>query len=895
MKRELDPSENLKLFDKLRMEAIGRTNEAIICVKELMEDDDFEAYGKKNLEKLEYSRHILQNNTLPLSLMASFQQGKSTTTSAMADGHEITPCGRGGGGIRTSSIPVTIYNDANSTEVVVNPYTKMVLTQHIIACCTAHLDNADPTAYDLDSKKNRRLLQAAVESEIKNYRDAADYDPDQLSVLRSAVLILAYYGSGAYQKLVSDGFKTILDIQPFIAFPSDLESRWEKLRDYGFDIVNQTDDHGNALFDELSSLYVFVDNIVVPVHSEFMGETGTAIIDAPGTMASSEDTERALKAAESAAVVLFLLTGERQLSKVDRDMLCNLKEAGMANKVVFIVNFFKNPDIIKDNIEQTILVQIREAGYTAEHHTKLLYYNAYLAQRAAQGQLILEDRMDPLTADSILIDAKKRFKREIEFTSVEEAWLKTTIKTLRAIDADDAADELSDLGLCKQTIETISRESRWREMITCLREHVMNNRVSGVLKDLGVKPVFDGLKSIEDALEAREKAANDTEEKVKREYEEAKRLLEQFSDEVSDVVSLNLSQSTDKAFAESYYDDVVLGSIDEAAEMAAPEVFEKTGIIGNVKDIADKTKRLLERAANCVSEFFSGRRPVYEHEPNGLKEQCNAVISRCYRKQMMLKGHAWSQNLEGSYEYKDYIEKKVRHIQKSFRRTWEDLGLDQNELLSNIAPLPGDLSGLISKDAANLGVRDIISDTSAAVQLGIGALFKGVGMGFGTLVGGTWVYYFVLPVDFIIPGFAEIITLAAVIVAAAVYAVAAGKKAKKVESISEEISTGLSKTVSHKKKEIIDNIMKGDMNAVPPAPGISYIRLFYQSLFDGIVERQRADLDKTYQAKMEDLKKSSADRMRIAGKANRWRTEQIGPIREKLSDILDEIDDIWGE
>lgn len=89
--------------------------------------------------------------------------------------------------------------------------------------------------------------------------------------------------------------------------------------------------------------------------------------------------------------------------------------------------------------------------------------------------------------------------------------------------------------------------------------------------------------------------------------------------------------------------------------------------------------------------------------------------------------------------------------------------------------------------------------------------------------------------------------------------------------------------------------MKGDMNAVPPAQGISYIRLFYQTLFEGIVERQRTDLDKTYQEKMQDLKKSSADRMRIAGKANRWRTEQIGPIREKLSDMLDEIDDIWGE
>lgn len=890
MNRKLDPSENLALFDKLRMEAIDSTNEAIACVKELMEDDDFAAYGKKNLEKLEYSRHILQDNTLPLSLMASFQQGKSTTTSAMADGHEITPCGKGGGGIRTSSIPVTIYNDANSTEVVVNPYTKTVLTQHILACCSSYLDNTDAMAYDLDSKKSRKLLQDAVESEIKNYHDTSDYGADKLSVLRSAVLILTYYGSKSYQKLMRGDFKSILDIQPFIAFPSDLETRWAKLRDYGFDIVNQIDEKGNALFDELSSLYVFVDNIVVPVHSEFMGETGTAIIDAPGTMASNEDTERALKAAQSAAVVLFLLTGERQLSNVDLEMLRTLKNAGMADKVVFIVNFFRNPDVIKDDIENVLLDQIKEAGYTSEHHKKLLYYNAYLAQRAAQGQLFLENRMDSLTADSIVNDAKKR---RTKFTTVEDAWVKTTLKVLRAVDAEDTADELSDLGLCEQTVESISHESKWREMITSLREHVMNNRVAGVLKDLGVQPVHDGLQFIEDALTAREKAASDTENEVKKEYEEAKGLLEKFSEEVDDVVSLHLVQSTDKAFAESYYDDVVLGSIDGTAEMAATEVFKKTGILGNVKNIADKAKRFGERMTNNISEFFSGHRPVYEHEPNGLKEQCNAVISHYYKKQMIEKGHAWSQNLENSIEYTDYIRNKVRYIQRTLGKTWEDLKLDQNELLSNITPFPEDLSGLMSKDAANIDVRNIISNTSAAAQLGISALFKGVG--FGTLVGGTWIYYFVLPIDFIIPGFAEIITLAAVIVAAAVYAVAAGKKAKKVESISEEIKAGLSKTVSSKKSEIIDNIIKGDMKAKPPAPGVSSIRLFYTSLFEGIVEQQRAELDKVYQEKLKDLEKSSAERARIADKAKRWRTEQIEPIRKKLSDMLDEINNIWGD
>ena len=892
MSKELTPSENLVLFDKMRNKAIESTNNAISCVKEMMEDEDFASYGQKNLEKLEYSKHILQDNTLPLSLMASFQQGKSTTTSAMADGHEITPCGKGGGGIRTSSIPVTIYNDENSTEVVVNPYSKLSLVQHILDCCVAHLENMDVDSYDLDDPESKEILREAVEEEIKNYRESSSYDADKLTTLRSAVLILSYYGGEEYQKLIRGEFKSISDIQPFIAFPSDLETRWEKLREYGFDIIKLKNEKGESLFDEVSSLYVFVDNIVVPIHSEFMGETGTAIIDAPGTMASNEDTERALKAASSAAVVLFLLSGNTQLSQTDLEMLRTLKNAGMADKVVFIVNFFKNPEIIRESIEKTILVQIKEAGYTSEHHKKLLYYNAYLAQRAAQGQLLLDNCMDPLTANSIIEDAEKRHTK---FNgTLKDAWLKTTLKGLRSIDADDAADELADMGLCTQTIESIAKESKWREMITCLREHVMNNRVSGVLKDLGVQPVYDSLKSIENALAEREKKANSTVEKIKEEYEKAKNLLEKFSEEVGEVVSENLSQSADIALAQSYYDDVVLDAIKDTAEMAAPEIFEQTGVMGNLKDIADKARTFGEKAINYLSEFFAGKSLVYEHEPNGLKEKCNEIVTHYYKRQMIEKAHAWSNNLEESIAYTDGIKNKVRHIKKTLLKTWEDLGFAENELLSSITPFPEEISGQISKDAANVDVRDIIFNTTAAAEVGISAMFASIGIGFGTLVGGTWVYYFVLPVDFIIPGFAEIIMLASVLVATLVYKIAAGKKEKKIESIKEEISTGLSKTVTTKKREIIKNIINGDMLVKPPLPGVSYIRQFYTVLFEGIVERQRRELDDIYKEKLKEFEKTSEERERIAKKANKWRTDRIEPIRQKLSNMLNEIASIWG-
>lgn len=888
MCKQITAAENLQLFDKMRIAAIESTNDAIMCVKEMIEDPDFSTSGKKTLEKLEYSKHILEDNTLPISLMASFQQGKSTTTAAMADGRVITPCGQG---IRTSSIPVTIYNSKFSTELTINPYSKQVLTQHVIDSCSSYLDNTSTDAYDLDEETSRSLLESAVKQEIESYRNASNYDPEKMSLLRSAILILSFYNCDEYKNLLNGHYKTISDIQPFIAFPADLESRWEHLKEYGFDIVKQCDSDGKPLFDAKSSLYVFVDNIVVPVHSEFMGETGTAIIDAPGTMASNEDTERALNAAASAAVVLFLVTGNTQLSSVDIEMLRTLKNAGMAEKVVFIVNFFKNPDVIKDNIEKTIISQIQSVGYTSEHHKKLLYYNAFLAQRAAQGQLFLDHNMDPLTANSIVADANSRKTR---FTTVEDAWLKTTRKVLRAIDADDTADKLSELGLCQETVELIAIESKWKEMIISLREHVMNNRVSGVLKDLGVQPVNDGLEAIEEALKAKEKATEITLEKIKKEYEEAKRLLEMFSDEVEDVVSVNLNQSIDKVFAESYYDEVILGAIYDTAKGAAPEVFAQTGIIGNIRDIADKAKRLGEKAINAVADFLVGEKPIFEHDPNGLREQCNAIISRHYRRVILEKGHAWSQGLESSAEYADNIKTKVKHIQKSLKRTWNNLALGENALLSEISPFQDNFSGEISKDAASIDVRDIISNTTAAAQIGISALFKGVGIGFGTLVGGTWIYYFVLPADFIIPGFAEVITLASVIVAALVYAIAAGKKAKKIESIEEEIIAGLTKTVSIQKKRIIENTINGDMNNKPPIPGVSCIRLFYVTLFEGIVEKQRKELDDAYKEKLKVFEKSSEEKERIAEKAKKWRTERVEPIRKKLSEMLNQIDSIWG-
>lgn len=928
MAEKLDQEKNLILFDEIRVLGIKGTDAAIAIVETLEQDEDFRIIAERNLHKLRYSRTILQDNTLPMALMASFQTGKSTTTSAMADGHEITPCGKGGGGIRTSSIPVTIYNNGITPDIVVNLYPNRVLVQHILSCCADLLEKRDPADYDLNRLEDRQTLMGAVTQEVEIYKSTKDYDPERMGALRVAILILSYFNSPGHQRLMNNEFTTIRDIQPFLAFPDDLETRWALLRERGMDIVNAKDSKGRLLFDEISSLYVFIDNIVIPVHSEFMGETGSAIIDPPGTMASNEDTERALNAAQSAAVVLFLLSGNQQLSTSDLQMLRTLKTAGLSDKVVFAVNFSVNPDIIRDNIEPTLLAQIMDAGYTAPHHQRFLYYNAFLAQRAAQGQLLLTEKMDSLTEKSIRMDACKRHicngssaemctlpvrvdKVRIDkdhyeektcdhkCISLETAWQKTTIKVLRAIDEEEVADELINQGLCEATVRLIDQASHWREMITKLREHVMNNRAAGVLRDLGVSPVASALMDIENALETREKSLNETVDELERQYKEAETLFHQFSEEVEGIISVHLNESSDEALANDYYKKVVLAAIDDAAANAAPKVFgETTSFTGNVQGVWNKAKRKVQKGINAVSDWVADTDLVTVSRQDDVETRCSAIVNSCFRRAAVEKGTAWSADLEHSSVYTNQIKNKVRYIQNSLRSVWKNLDLDQNALLAEISPAGENvkLSGWIGEDTSKLlgNFQNIKEIGTGREGLDFGALLQAMGVGVGAFVGGAYIYLFVLPLDFIIPGFGDLMLLASVGIAALIYRFSSSQREKRIEVIRQKIKENLRNALSEKMDEIERNIIEGDNNTCPPSPGVSVFRKFYVKAFNTILSEQEKELKDAYEERRKALEKTEEERKMLAEKAKNWREKKIRPIREKLDEILAKINQIWG-
>ncbi len=917
--------EELASFEKLRQESLDVMQETQAQLKDLDQTQELAGIGSKATPIIEQAFKILQENIMPASLFASSQDGKSTTTATMADGHEIIPCGKAGGGIRTSAVPVTIYHDEYASQVRVNVYPKEIITMRILEGVKDSLNNPE-RIYDIDNPSDQKILMEALEGELKQYQRApTEYNQDhKFDRLKNAMYSLKYYNSPEYNALINGEYSTLKGIQPFLAFYKDQEERWAGLRKYGLDIFNKKGRDGKPLFEALQCLHVFIDNIVIPVHSEFMSLTRTAIIDAPGTLVNSFDTKRAIDAARNAAVVLFLMRGDRQLKEEDLNMLRTLRNAGMASKVCFAVNFRKNPLIIRNNIEKTILSQLESEGYTAEHQRKFLYYNAFLALRSAQGTLILNGELDDLTSGAILEDSAKRFMtlkkvkeasvaklrnakkfaeeandpdktdKEIEECSeksrmcleeyiadlkenylhdtevIKDAWQKTTLKVLRSIDADACADLLTEKGLCAETTEAILAVSKWPDMIKKLREHVMTKRTAGILRDLGAQPVFKAIEEVESALSQREQAIVGDEEAAKKSYEEASRLLEKFNKGAEEILEDKFTSSIDKAIANDYYDEVILEAIDEAAEQASPEVFDSTGFVGNVKNIWHK--------------IVGG---------DSLKTICERIIRNKYEAVMYELGNRWSLELEESEIYKEQIRKNVRNTEREMAALWEKLGLDKNDLLRNVKPIISNLSGFISRDISRSDIQVAIN-TALSMSYDIGDAVKSLLAGFAVFVGMGWVYFVLLPADFIIPGFAEIVIFVASAVAGLVYTLSRTMRDKRIKRLSDEIATGLRASITKNKRQIIAKLIEGKMDTTPPQPGISVIRNFYITVFNIMLNSQKDALKAEYEKRLSILRMSTDLREKIAEKAKDWRENHIAPLREKLGKILDKITAIWG-
>ena len=739
----------------------------------------------------------------------------------------------------------------------------------------------------MSNAEDRAVLKRAVELEIEIYKyDTLRYPVSRLAILREAILILAFYGSDAHKKLLAGELSTIAGMQPFLKV-ENWEQKWTNLAEAGFDLVYRENEDATLNFSAEESLHVFVESIRVPVKSEFMSKTETAVTDAPGTMANLRDTMRALKSASEAAIILFVLNANNAFMEEDIKQLRTLREAGMADKVVFALNFKTPPQAIRNNIQPAIIAVLRQEGYTAPHHENLLYYNAYLAMHAFQGEKILQGTLDDLSAQGILKDAEIF---EFDHDTVEDAWKNTTTQALMQIGSTKSAMKISTMHLtpdgevlqeqrrmqCHDILQEIRAISRWDEMIFSLRSHIFKNRTAGVLLDLGARPVIKALESIEQTLKQREDMSERSSEIIEARHNEAKRILDEFSAEADTVLRKEFSDDIDRALAQDYFNEVLLGAVDDAAKSAAPQIFNATGIFENIGNAVGGV-------CTKIGNFFRAKNKKKHHVT--LEEQCNNIVSVSYKESVATKSTNWSKNLEiynRTYEY--HVRQTVQRVQRDLRSIWERLKLKNNNLLDNIDPVPESLTGSLQTDVRSHYLRVSNIDTTAGAKSEAWSAFRYTIAGFSTLG-------ILMPVIIAIPGFGWIFAIGASVVASIVNGIF-NNDDEKIAAIKDKIASSLRSNFTAKSSEIQKTIVDGDSHK--KSPGIKAIRGFYVELFKNKIADQKIALDAEYNHMLAELALSTEERERIKLKAEKIRTDKITPLREDVAKIEQEIADIWG-
>ena len=877
-----------KQFDEYRDKLIRLTEEADRCVTELAEDVDFKNYFGNSPAEIRHSLSVLKENIFPVALFAKMQSGKSTTTAALADGREITPCGKGGGGLRTSTVSVTIYNDDNvqevkvngvrTTPVKINLYSNQELVKCILDAAGGILKDKDPNSYNPDNPKDMAFLKQCIEFEIEVYkgmkkhcrRDQQSYSSDKLAALREAILILAFYGSDAHKNLLAGKFSTIAGMQSFLK-AGEWESKWERLAEDGFDKTVKN-------FTAEESLHVFIESVKVPVKSDFMRKTATSVTDAPGTMANFRDTERALKAARESAIILFVLNGDKQFTQEEENQLIKLNNSGMSDKIIFAVNFMdRTPKQLKTvGIERSIVSVLREKGFTAPHHQNFLYYNAYLALHVFQGEMIVDGTFDPISKQALLEDAEQM---DVPHRSVEEAWKYTTASALNRLNNSDLADEvkratLTDKENFKKLLQRILAFSRWNEMILSLRAHILQNRASSILLNLGAAPVVMALESIEQALQSREETGKKELDAIEAQYAEAKRILDEFSESAQEVLSREFTDSIDKALADYCYEEVVLRSADDAAAEAAPEIYELTSLTSNAKSA-------FNWALTSIGNIFRDKNHQKVHVD--IKQRCINIFSNYYKEAVTIRGTAWSETLEQSDVYIRYVQRTVKNVQSDLQQIWKKSQLQNNELLDNITPVPSHLTGSIRRDVELSGSIIENLDPAMAAKFEILSMMKYMFLG-------TAVSFIV----FSIPIIGQILA----VVAYLYYLVESdAEKQQRIYEFEDKLAYDVRGKLDKQRNKIQSDLIDGQpakYSWETSKPGINVIRKFYEQLFTATIEQQKAELDTNYQRAKADLNRNETELDRIREKAEQFRTQFVAPLRENVAAVKQEIIKIFG-
>lgn len=844
----------------------------------------YKEQGRKMTEVAERLQKRCEEALFSISLVAAFQSGKSTTVNALADGREICPRGNGGGGIRTSSCAVRVScamdGFAKSTITWMNPEEQDRALRYSLM-----QENSNLTLQDKESVDEAWAI--ASECAVEIAENPQKFDERSRDQIKQALLILSFYDDCKAKEYFDRNQFSETETRRFLAFSSDVIARWNAI----FQGAVKNNKPGNLKelvkekFTVEQAMYVFISMVNYATPSEYLQSLGVQVVDTPGLNMSDNDTRVALYAMHEASAIFYFFSGERQLDESDKEALRKIQVNGLAHKVFFGINF-RRPLASIRQIEEAILADLELMGFNQPHQKKMLHYNAFLAQRAKQGRLILAGNIDETGRQMILAEAKNI---GVDTDDLREAWVETTYDVMHAVRAEGYKD-FCNAGLTEENVARVLKASNWEETMDAINDHVLHHRGLSLLVDGLSSPVRGVLKEVEATLQKDETLAVNNADQMDAQYQEAIRRYNDFKMYTSKKLPMYISNAWDTIIANDYYDKVDLTSCHEAARLAAVDIQEITTVGRSVR-------QMFNTIANKGRKIIGKKEKKSELEINTENAINRALVSAIESRDL-----AWKSGFETSSVFQETIRKNVQKLNEEISDLWCQMKMDENEQLRILrqtleSQLPqGNLKTDIDRYQMTVESFQQILDAGNQVVNWVGKLAGSVSVGGAAAAGVFAIYLYILPADFILPGIAELGLIVATAVGAAVTFIKGFDKnhaKKEIERLTKQLEKNFRDSMENynRRQARIAKLIGGKDGE----SGLKFYRLFYQDAFERALESCASKLNQDKQAAEAAAAAGTEECVRIANEATQIRTQIIEPMRKSMENLEEQVKKLAAE
>ena len=844
-------------YEQKRNELIGLLNETSTLKIPEKYAQELASSAKKCLE-----------NSFDIALIGEFQGGKSTTFNALCDGRDISPRGLGGGGIKTSAAAISAQNIADNetkeglsewAEVTFKTPYALALGMHgILGVKLAENSNFSALSQMKDDDFNipesfaslfniedDRHLQFAKEAIVGIWReweeDRAKFSEDELDQLRISTLVTRFYGTPEYKKMIQ---KTVLPIDKFqnlVAFPKDWAIRWGDGADASFNI------------EEIS--FVFLDSVLVRLHSENLERIGCRITDCPGLFANAYDTNVAMKTIHASDGIWYLINGEKQIGEKDLKIIKTINSMGMKDKINATCNL-KGPHEQKINEVMPVTKQtLQNAGYSVE----LFPYNARLAFLATQGKLILEhpEKFSEKDKECMIVDAKPKAGTDPD---PKKMW----VKMVNRLGGSTELENLEEISLLDEdSVAEVRKESFLDDILGRLEHDVIEKKARSILIDNGSKRAAGALLQYEGDLEAIETAAKQHEDEALAKLDEARKELDDFIAEINKRLERSPFVADKKVYAQQIANEMV------------QLLFEGDEL---TKEFADKVARLL--AIKVVRKDYVFDKDVFAKQ---IKVIITPVFAEIYKEATIKALEKWKSSNNGTFQN---MKHQVENFCNDIQTLWRDRKMDSNILLQKLDFTALDDAKIMEFVSANISDKVFASNTDLSKiaedsRYGLGSVLL-------ELIGG-----------FILGALSGLI--AAFLLGPAGWIAATlgwlGKMIYDNTRSEEEVQRKYEEEVKKVWDKLYPDILKTMRDffnsyerrqefAKPYEQFFSKIQEDLENNIKDSLNKIADDFNKErYIPAQTEVKKSQEEKDRIAAENNRIRTTEIEPLRKKIQEF----------